>query len=153
MAKVKNANKSKVMRNIVIIFMLIATFSCNSSKTENKVDSKISGCSDGCCKAKHKTVKLACKLHSDDLRKRKETVLASLKAQVKERKELADGYAFKFSGSDSTIDELTEFIKTERECCEFFTFNLSIAGDKNEAWLQLTGPDGSKEFITSELGL
>ena len=140
-----------------LIFILIATVlaitACNSPKPENKTDLEKAGCSDGCCKAKHKKVKLACKLHSDELRKRKETVLASLKAQVREKKELADGYAFKFSGSDTTIDELTEFIKTERECCEFFTFDLSIAGDKNEAWLQLTGPEGAKDFITSELGL
>ncbi|HYD22990.1 MAG TPA: hypothetical protein VEB40_16015 [Flavipsychrobacter sp.] len=140
-----------------LIFILIAAVwtigACNSPKPENKTAVKSPGCSDGCCKAKHKKVKLACKLHSDELRKRKETVLASLKAQVTEKKELPDGYAFKFSGSDKTVDELTEFIKTERECCEFFTFNLSIAGDKNEAWLQLTGPEGAKDFITSELGL
>ncbi len=36
------------------------------------------------------------------------------------------------------VDELTEFIKTERECCDFFTFNLAISGDKREVWLELT---------------
>jgi hypothetical protein len=51
------------------------------------------------------------------------------------------------------LDELTEFIKTERECCDFFVFNLSISGDKSEAWLELTGEEGAKNFIESELGL
>ncbi len=51
------------------------------------------------------------------------------------------------------VDELTEFIKTERECCDFFTFNLAISGDKREAWLELTGTDGVKEFINSEMGI
>lgn len=51
------------------------------------------------------------------------------------------------------LDELTEFIKTERACCDFFVFGLSISGDKSEAWLKLTGPEGTKEMITSELGL
>lgn len=143
------------MKRIVLISIVaaLAIMSCNNPKTEKKVIANSSGCSDSCCRAKHKKVNLACKLHSDELQKRKETVLASLKGQVKEKKELGDGYAFKFDGSDKVIDELTEFIKTERECCEFFTFGLSIAGDKNEAWLQLTGPDGAKDFITSELGL
>jgi hypothetical protein len=47
----------------------------------------------------------------------------------------------------------SEFIKTERECCDFFTFNLSISGDKSETWLELTGAEGAKDFISTELGL
>jgi len=62
-------------------------------------------------------------------------------------------YAFKFPGTDAMLDELTEFIKTERECCDFFTFNISISGDKSEAWLELTGLEGAKDFIKTELEL
>ena len=113
---------------------------------------KISGCTDDCM-AKSKSSELSCKLTTPELQKRKVTVIASLKQQMLDRKELKDGYAFKFSGTDKVIDELTEFVKTERECCDFFTFNLSISGDKSEAWLQLTGVDGVKDFITTELGL
>ncbi|MBD1422941.1 hypothetical protein [Sphingobacterium chuzhouense] len=28
-----------------------------------------------------------------------------------------------------------------------------VSGDKSEAWLELTGTDGAKDFIISELGL
>jgi len=70
-----------------------------------------------------------------------------------EKRELPNGYAFKFAGTDQMVDELMEFIKTERECCPFFTFNLSISGDKSEVWLELTGVEGAKEFITAELKL
>jgi len=69
------------------------------------------------------------------------------------KKELENGYAFKFNGTDNMLDELTEFIKTERECCDFFTFNLSIGGDKKEIWLELTGPKEAKEFIKTEMEL
>ncbi|MEO8666557.1 MAG: hypothetical protein ABI462_13780 [Ignavibacteria bacterium] len=68
-----------------------------------------------------------------------------------EKRELRDGYAFRFLGEDKILDELMEFIKTERECCDFFTFRLTIAGDKSEAWLELTGTEGSKEFLKTEL--
>ena len=88
-----------------------------------------------------------------ELRERKATVLASLKRQTVEKRELENGYAIKFPGTDSVLDELTEFIKTERECCDFFVFGLSISGDKGEAWLELTGPAGAKGFIATELGL
>lgn len=96
---------------------------------------------------------ISCKLTSDELQKRKETVLANLKKQVLEKKELANGYTFKFAGTDQVIDELTEFVKSERACCSFFVFTLSFSGDGSEAWLTLTGPEGAKEMISAELGL
>lgn len=110
-------------------------------------------CSDS-CEAKSKTAKaLSCKLTTPELRQRKETVIANIKTRIIDKKELPNGYAFKFNGSDKIIDELTEFIKTERECCDFFMFNLSVAGDKSEIWLELKGEEGTKDFITSELEL
>lgn len=98
-------------------------------------------------------MELTCNLTTPELRKRKETVLKKLKTKVLERKELEAGYAFKFSGTNKTLDELLEFIKTERACCSFFTFGLDISGDKSSVWLKLTGPENTKEFIARELGL
>lgn len=96
---------------------------------------------------------LSCTLTTEELRMRKETVLASLKEQVVERKELENGYAYTFPGTDEMVDELTEFIKTERSCCAFFSFGLTITGDRSTARLELTGPEGAKEMIRTELGL
>jgi hypothetical protein len=103
--------------------------------------------------AKNTNTVLTCKLMPDELKVRKEKVLLSLKEKVLERRELPNGYAFRFPGDDVMIDELIEFVKTERECCDFFVFNLSISGDKSEAWLALTGVKGAKDFVTEELGL
>ena len=63
-----------------------------------------------------------------------------------DKKELENGYAFKFPGVDKMLDELIEFIKTERECCDFFTFNLSIGSDKSYVWLSLTEKEGAKNL-------
>ena len=104
-------------------------------------------------KAINKDTNMVCKLTSAEMQERRETVLATLKTQMVDRKELDNGYAFKFAGSDEMVDMLTEFIKSERECCGFFVFNLSVSGDKGEAWLELTGENGAKDFIISELGL
>ena len=143
-----------IRTGVFITLTALTISSCNNSKdnkmtTDNKTTSV---CSDD-CKAKNKTGELSCKLTTPEMQKRKETVLASLKSQMTEKKELKYGYVFKFPGTDKMLDELTEFIKTERECCDFFTFNLSISGDKSEAWLELTGSDGAKDFISTELGL
>lgn len=94
----------------------------------------------------------SCNLTSPELKKRKETVIQSLKSQILEKKALPEGFAFLFKGNDALLDELILFIKTERECCPFFSFDLSISGNKSKIWLSLTGPEGVKDFITGELG-
>ncbi|HEV8285077.1 MAG TPA: hypothetical protein VGQ09_12255 [Chitinophagaceae bacterium] len=144
-------------------FMLFCGFTCNT-QTKKSADN----CQDECCKddkpaktslqpnqtssmnpaLKNKTI--ACKLTSPELQKRKEQVIASLKAKVLNRQELKDGYNYHFKATDEIFDEVTSFIKTERQCCDFFTFNLSIS-DEN-IWLTITGPEGAKEFIEMEMG-
>lgn len=107
-----------------------------------------------CCAKKTDTAQaLSCTLTTAELQLRKETVLASLKTKVIERTELDTGWSFRFPGTDEMVDELAEFIKTERHCCAFLSFTLTVAGDKSSADLVLTGPEGAKDVITSELGL
>jgi hypothetical protein len=84
---------------------------------------------------------------------KKRSILIRKQQFLKFCKSISYSCAFKFPGTDKVLDELTKFIKTERECCDFFTFNLSISGDKSKAWLELTGIDGAKDFISTELGL
>ncbi len=126
---------------------LLVLISCQTTRMSNRDNPGPSTL------AKNTNTVLTCKLMPDDLKVRKETVLQSLKEKVLERKELPNGYAFRFPGDDFMVDELIEFVKTERECCDFFVFNLSISGDKSEAWLELTGVEGAKDFVTAELGL
>jgi hypothetical protein len=94
---------------------------------------------------------LTCKLTTPELQKRKATVIADLKALLLERKELADGYSYKFEGRDEILDKLNDFIKTERMCCDFFRFQVVVA--ENTALLIITGPEGAKEFLKEEVDL
>ena len=102
-------------------------------------------------RAVRKTSAVACKLTSPEMQKRKATVIKSLKDKVLEKKELENGYAYKFNGTDLVIDALTDFIKAERLCCEFFDFELKITGDASNTWLTITGPARAKDFIKTEL--
>jgi hypothetical protein len=143
--------KVKHLFYMAICWLMI---SCGqNSATQTSTEKKgFSVCSDN-CEAKSKSTNISCKLTSPELQKRRETVLESLKKQIIDKKELPDGYAFKFPGNDKMINELTEFIKTERVCCNFFTFNLSMSGDTTEVWMELKGPKGTKEMIGAELGI
>ncbi|MGE5108967.1 MAG: hypothetical protein ACM3H8_15620 [Sphingobacteriales bacterium] len=142
------------MKPAILFFLILINAAIVHAQTKNKTSRAKSSsvCSEECL-ATNKTKTLSCKLMSAELQERKATVLAGLRKQIKERKELRNGYAFRFDGSDNVVDELTSFIKTERNCCDFFIFNLSISGDKSDAWLEITGPKGAKDFITGELEL
>jgi hypothetical protein len=94
---------------------------------------------------------LSCKLTTPELQKRKATVIADLKALVRERNELANGFSYRFEGRDEVLDKLNDFIKTERLCCDFFTFYITI--DNTTALLSITGPNGAKEFLRDEIDL
>jgi len=96
---------------------------------------------------------LSCNLSDPELQKRKSTILKDLRGQVLERKKLNNGFAFKFPGNDEMLDQLHEFIKTERRCCTFFSFHLTVKARQKAIWLKLTGPLDAKDFIVTELQL
>lgn len=139
------------MKQTFLILAAALMFAGCSTKTETKMtnDKSAAVCSEECEPGKN----LTCKLTSRELQERRETVLTSLRKQVIEKKELKNGYAFRFTGTDKMIDELTEFAKSERQCCDFFTFNLSITGDTSSVWFEITGPKEAKEFIKTEMEL
>lgn len=98
------------------------------------------------------SIPLACNLSESELILRKDSVLNTLKSKILEKKELENGYAFRFAGTDEILDDLTAFIKSERKCCTFFVFGLFASSNQEELWLKLSGPEGTKAFIDKELG-
>ena len=93
---------------------------------------------------------LTCKLTTPELQKRRATVIAELKEIMIRKEEIQDGWQFTFDSNDDTLQKLLEFIKSERLCCDFFSFKLSVSGER--ATLGITGPEGTKEFLVHEVG-
>lgn len=85
------------------------------------------------------------------MRQRESHVIAGLRTLVKSRQELATGFSYEFGGTDENLDKLMDFIKTERRCCDFFTFELIVEEDR--ASLKITGPEGAKAFLEESVGL
>jgi hypothetical protein len=137
---------------IFLLSILLLSGCTNSSNKSEESNSTF--CKDtNCNKGKTTDTNVACKLTTPELQKRKATVLESLRKKILEKKELPNGYAFKFNGSDKMIDELTEFAKKERQCCDFFAFNLKMTGDTGSVWFEITGGKEAKGFIKTELEL
>src|SRR5262245_33491672 len=110
----------KIAYHIILMLFLSSAIAGCESTTGDQANSLLAGNrKDNCCGDERE---LSCKLTSPELQRRKATVLASMKKQVLERKELENGFSFKFPGNDRMVDELTEFVKSERQCCDFFFF-------------------------------
>ncbi|MEM7208870.1 MAG: hypothetical protein AAF434_13690 [Pseudomonadota bacterium] len=96
---------------------------------------------------------IACSLSSSELFERKQTVLKKLNTYAVGQKKLSNGFAFRFNPSTDILQFLIEFIDLERQCCSFLTFHLSVEPENGPFWLELTGPEGTHEMLSLELGL
>ena len=71
--------------------------------------------------------------------------------QAAERVDLPDGYEFRFAAEE--LVQLVRFIDNERKCCPFMSFRLQIGPQAGPIWLQMTGPEGTREVLQAELSL
>ena|ERR1700737_2361702 len=71
---------------------------------------------------------------------------------VEDRRELSDGYSFRFSREQIKADQLIAWIDLEKKCCPFFGFEIHWEKENGPLSLHLTGEEGVKPFIEAEFG-
>jgi len=96
---------------------------------------------------------IACSLTSAELREREATLLAQIIAAIIETEELQNGYAFHIPGDGERIRQVAELLEAERECCPFLVFEVSALPNMGPVTVRVSGPAGTKEFLSSLLGL
>jgi hypothetical protein len=103
----------------------------------------------GTMSKKHPEAPIACDLSALDAneRKRRSTLAAKLHSAVRDRRELADGYALRVAEDKISIGELGDWMKLEGKCCPFLSFALVPEG--RMFWLHLSGGAGVKNFLKS----
>ena len=95
---------------------------------------------------------VACSLTTVELQQRRNEVLNGIRNAVLEIREHSDGFAYRFSSNEHLLDQLTEMIKLERRCCPFLTFKLHVDPGDGPMWLELSGPEGTKDFLAGLFG-
>jgi hypothetical protein len=90
---------------------------------------------------------IACNLAEPEFQRRRANLLKMFQSALVETKELDGGYAYRFSTEGSRIADLAELIAFEHECCPFLRFELRIEPANGPIWLELTGPEGTKDFL------
>lgn len=70
---------------------------------------------------------------------------------VRERRELEDGYAFRFGLE--WLERVMRFVHNERLCCPFLELGITVSPGDGPVWLRLAGPRGTRAFLDAELPL
>lgn len=90
---------------------------------------------------------LVCKLTGKEFKDRLDELRNVVFARVESYREVEDGYVFQFKDEDDFLPKLTDYMLSERKCCPFFSFDLSIKGNDTRVALKVSGPEGAKEMI------
>ena len=92
---------------------------------------------------------VACTLDPATLKTRREGLLSQLLRRVVEREELAEGYRLRFAAEEDTLAVIARSVEAERHCCRFLRFHITVEPDAGPIWLELTGPAGTREFVSA----
>jgi hypothetical protein len=98
-------------------------------------------------------VGIACNLKAMGSRDRRRynDLMKRIRAAVRNRKTLPDGYAYQLDQKAITLPEVAEWMTLERLCCPFLKLELSATGQQMDWGLTLTGPDGVKPLLQAEV--
>ena len=72
-------------------------------------------------------------------------------SQIKELRELSNGYEFRFASESTLLVKLAEFVSLEKLCCPFLSFMIEVDAEGGPVWLRMIGRDGVKAFIREEI--
>jgi len=71
----------------------------------------------------------------------------SLLAHARRVIEHEDGFTFVFESSPGLEMKIAEWVRKEKRCCPFFSFEVSRADTPPSIGLRISGPDGAKEIL------
>jgi hypothetical protein len=94
---------------------------------------------------------IACTLTPDALRVRREGLLADLLRRAESRDLTAEGLRLRFAAHGDTLSAIARAVEAERHCCRFLRFGVTVEPDGGPMFLELSGPPGTREFLTALL--
>ncbi|HJZ70446.1 MAG TPA: hypothetical protein VKE51_01835 [Vicinamibacterales bacterium] len=93
---------------------------------------------------------IMCSLEPGALRSRRDALLPGLIQHADRVEEIDAGYRLRFADAAHLL-EVAAVIDTERQCCRFLAFRLTIEAGGGAMLLEITGPSGAREFLADLL--
>jgi hypothetical protein len=95
---------------------------------------------------------VACTLGPAALKARREGLLSDLLRRADHHEELTDGHRLRFAASGEILTLIVRAIDAERQCCRFLRFRVTVEPDEGPVLLELTGPEGTRDFLSALIG-
>jgi len=92
---------------------------------------------------------IACTVTPDALQTRRAGLLIDLVRRVERREDLSNGLRLEFAASGDTIALIARVVEAERHCCRFLRFAVTVEPDGGPVRLELTGPAGTRDFLSA----
>jgi hypothetical protein len=96
---------------------------------------------------------VVCALSPEALSARRQGLLSQLLQQSSLQELLPDGLRLRFAPSRETLLSIAGAVEAERHCCRFLRFTLTVEPDEGQFALDLTGPQGTREFVAALLDM
>ena len=96
---------------------------------------------------------IACTLTPGQINACRDHLLPGLFKRAESNDVLPDGYQLTFAAATDTLQAIAETIDRERQCCQFLRFQLTIEPAGGAVVLNVTGPEGGREFLRDLLTL
>ena len=95
---------------------------------------------------------VVCTLTPEVLEARRLGLLSELANRSEGYERLTDGIRLRFASTSETLTTLARAVEAERHCCRFLRFSITVEPDGGPVFLELTGPQGTREFLAGLLG-
>ena len=94
---------------------------------------------------------IVCTLSPAAIRARREGLLSELVRRATAHEVLEDGHRLQFAADDDALFVIARAVDAERQCCRFLRFRVTVEPDGGPISLELTGPAGTREFVSALL--
>lgn len=91
---------------------------------------------------------IACTLSQAELVRDAHCLMPGLLKRAPSLTPLADGVRLEFDAAAEALRDIIDVIERERQCCRFLQFVLTIPPGGKPFQLDVTGPEGTREFLS-----
>lgn len=95
---------------------------------------------------------VACSLDGAALAGRQAELRAGVLAEAQSVERLPNGYRWRFDSRPDLLGRLGPILDAERRCCRFLSIGITAEPDLGSVVLEITGPDGTVEFLEEWIG-
>ena len=94
---------------------------------------------------------IACTLTPAELTTMRNGLLPGLLARANAKDDIPGGFRWRFDPRADLVKEAAAVIEAEHRCCRFLRFALLVEPGDGPVWLEVTGPEGTEEFLSTLL--